>query len=388
MKLVSTLYLSAMFLTLILSLSIDVRAEDICASLFSDQIRMYDLQKKDLIYREGKLGRLGNPTVETITQINDIDGTLLTVIKKTGETWDSAYTPSPANNQGDPRWFPILLGSKVGSFFGFKKISEDTITIPTAENLNLKIEKINKILINKKIEPITIRFHETGKEPEVQMDYLNQLLVNRSLPMATEGHYAIHDIAYHSLAILLPKKALDRLNTRIKLLIRLKGKIDNAKLTKFEKQVLVEMYEIRLQGMVHAIDFGTGNIAPILVWEKIGYMHSGRRYEAYDLKGSVMENLFTNTEKMFTGFEYQMEEKTSNLVIKYEKVKPELFEPGLPLEQKKIEIERSRQKLNKFAKEFLEENKNTIRSLNQKYTVEEFVNSIRASIRAIQENIN
>jgi len=131
-----------------------------------------------------------------------------------GETWLARYYSAENDVQGDPRLFMFAFGEKVSEFFGFKMVSPTEIIVPDAKELDGAIQRLNKQLINDGKEPIAVRFYKSGGEEPVER-YLRTIASRKALPIAMNGNPMIHDIGFHTGAIILPKAVMDDLAIRI-----------------------------------------------------------------------------------------------------------------------------------------------------------------------------
>lgn len=133
--------------------------------------------------------------------------------------WESTYSSPkyPSSPQGDPRWFFYVAGVELALNFGFNiKLSEQGIELlaPGAKLLGKTVGGVNKILIRDGHDPIVFL--------PVYAKYLNgkEALV---LSVSAEAPYVAffpywddnpeltpHEIAWHLIAMLFPKKFHDK----------------------------------------------------------------------------------------------------------------------------------------------------------------------------------
>lgn len=357
-----------------------------CSELFGAR----NFKFQDLRYTSRKHKTSKQPSVEVEQRIQDEAGRSLFIFKKIGEHWWSTYTPAPNNYQGDPRWFPILIGGKAAAYFGFKKIDDTRMTAPTADTLNHSIQNLNVVLSQKNQEPIEMRFHESGTEVEEGVDFLRSFATKTSLPVARDGHYAVHDISYHSLSILLPKEILDGVKKRSEIFLRLMEKVENdTKIDPIVKKILRKTIRDSIEQLVRNIDYGTGNIGFILAMEKANQHNQFKQpYQAYDLSETVIRHLVTNSQRLLEDFqENAMDVFASEIGHIYGNPEDvaEYIPLDVPREDRKVIVSNAETKLKLVTNSLIKSEQRSIKSARQEIKIETFVNFIRTRIRNIQE---
>lgn len=180
-------------------------------------------------------------------------------LKRIEPEWTSVYAPDQVNYAGDPRWFSVIAGSEVSLFFGIRKISQTEMTAPTADFANVQIDLLNRQLVES--EKIPVRFLETGSEPFEGRAYLRAFLRDGSLPLAKEGHYYIHDMAYHFSSLFLPPALVKAFQQRTRLLLELESRALEPTL----KMALAE----RLRYQEGFLDGGSGFFGYFLAYESV-----------------------------------------------------------------------------------------------------------------------
>lgn len=364
-------------------------ATPLCKGVFS---QFQEFSATDLRYNSPRAATDKKPSVEVRGVIRDERGSDLFLLKKTGQRWWSSFSPAPSNYQGDPRWFAMLVGPKVASFFGFRKISEDQITAPTAMTLNKRIEEINRLLIKNGEEPIEMRFHQAKVKAETDVDFLRAFR-KTSLPIARDGHYAVHDISYHALAILLPKTLIDGIQLRIDILSRFRETMNSdSSLTHLEKRLLQKHLAITEAKMVNLIDYATGNIGFVMAMEKTNQKHDDHndRYQAYDVKPHVIDYLVRDTQKVIRDTPQDIEDLfMSEIGHSYGNVRDvaDYISPEVPTKERDIIVKKSKIRLAKFANNFMKKEKSAIQASTEFVATEDVVKSIRARLAAFEKLI-
>jgi hypothetical protein len=230
------------------------------------------------------------PSVKAREKIDSKLGKLF-IFELMGLRWYSSYAPVKNNPQGDPRWFPALVGAKVAAQFRFLKISENKMTAPTAEVASHVVDDFNKVL--KDAEKLNFKFVETGEAALDGREYLLYFL-KRILPIASLGHYAVHDISFHLAAILFPDNVLREADRSIELLLKFADWVDALKeVDPHQKKLLQVIAKYLINQKVSDIDFGTGNLGFLFVAKEFA---GGSQSEAFKEKvqDHILSNLFAN----------------------------------------------------------------------------------------------
>lgn len=368
-----------------------------CSNLF--RMIQYDVsigsdwtnfKSKDLRYTSRHSKSSDESSVVVDGRARDQAGRSLFILKKTGDYWMSTYTPAPDNYQGDPRWFPILFGGRTAAHFGFKKINDTIMTAPTADTLNQTIQHLNVVLSKKGHEMIEIKFHESGMEAEEGVKFLRNFVSKTSLPIARSGHYAVHDISYHALAILLPKVILDGARMRAEILLRLIDKVENnSTISPVVKKVVRKALNQSLEQLVRNIDFGTGNIGFILSMEKADQRDSFRRpYQAYDLKDTVIRHLVENSQELLESLKQKMMDTFASEILHVYR-NPEDVKEYIPLDvspaKRKALVTNIQNELSRISNDLVRGESRAIQNTRQEIRTEALVNFVRERIQSIQE---
>ncbi len=158
---------------------------------------------------DSDLGSITDPTVRIGAVLPGKHGGQRLEVEKTGATWASGYTTVGYDPQGDPRWLVDALGCDEARYFGFEILSDTKAIVPNRAELMGAIEKINVHLKSKKKQPIEITYYDADEKNVKVKDYISNYLSRRGLPLASGGNHFLHDISFHTGAILAPKVALD-----------------------------------------------------------------------------------------------------------------------------------------------------------------------------------
>lgn len=271
----------------ILFLSLTAKANSLCENVFQLTEKLEVLSEEFLTVKKREFeASHSNASVRAEERINTEHGHLL-IFEKTGNSWFSTYTPRPDNYQGDPRWFPSLVSTKVSSKFGFFMLNQKMMTAPTAEKINQTIHIFNKHLPEK--NKILIKFYETGETPQSGLNYLKLFNNNLSLPMASRGHYAVHDISYHLPAIFLPKNVINAAQLRLDLIIRFRDWVENyGSERKWLNTALLKIAKSLVAEKVRHVDYATGNLGYVLYTSARNF----NDVESYDIKRYVLNYLY------------------------------------------------------------------------------------------------
>ncbi len=112
-------------------------------------------------------------------------------------SWYSSARALPAADQNDPRNFLTIVGPKVGRFFGFEMIDENTMIVPTPEALNERIELWNKSVAKTDQDKISVSFYSELEETP-DRNYVKRFLQEGKLPIYATGITFIHDVSVHA----------------------------------------------------------------------------------------------------------------------------------------------------------------------------------------------
>lgn len=146
-----------------------------------------------------------------------------------GEQWLSHFQGGVNAFQGDPRRFVEIYGFKAARFFGFHLLSNVQSRIPDFAEFMGARAAVNAELVRQGLDPIALGFFPTKGETG-PTKYLRMFLEDLLIPMAgadisqmpdlrlpNADTSQLHDLAYHSLAIFIPRDLLEqaRRQTRI-----------------------------------------------------------------------------------------------------------------------------------------------------------------------------
>ncbi|MDZ4661992.1 MAG: hypothetical protein SGJ18_10290 [Pseudomonadota bacterium] len=136
------------------------------------------------------------------------NGILGLLIKKRGidDKWYSEVEVFRLANQGDPRYFIKALGEELGLFFGFERIDETSMIIPTPEALQNRIDLWNRSVAQEPRDQISIGFYAVTSEIPSH-DYVRRFAKEGKLPIFKTGITFLHDISYHTLSVFLEEWA-------------------------------------------------------------------------------------------------------------------------------------------------------------------------------------
>jgi hypothetical protein len=150
------------------------------------------------------------------------------LLKRIGDTWRT--TKGPNENffavESDPTWIFSVLGAKLAGFLGFRFVDASTVLVPNASFFNERIVALNRLLEQKGFERIPINWvskiqrPSTAKSDEIisyAEQYVRDFYFNRSSPF--EETELTHDVAHHSLEILLTESQLKPFLARLEMAI-------------------------------------------------------------------------------------------------------------------------------------------------------------------------
>lgn len=150
------------------------------------------------------------------------------LFNRVGDTWRT--TSGPKENffavESDPTWIFSALGAKLAGFLGFRFVDASTILVPNASFFNKRIAALNRLLEQKGFERIPIKWVSKIQRPSVSKSdegityaeqYVRDFYFNRSSPF--EEKELTHDVAHHSLEILLTESQLKPLLARFEMAI-------------------------------------------------------------------------------------------------------------------------------------------------------------------------
>ncbi|MES2769547.1 MAG: hypothetical protein V4596_10430 [Bdellovibrionota bacterium] len=266
---------------LVILLALQTKAEQTCSQLFNksapsafklpdfkspttklpSQYKTSDLEAR---YRNAFLNLA--PTVTIKDSTADENGNSIYILEKINFLpWRSEYKEGRNDLQGDPRTFSMILGPKVAQKFGFRSISENQMTAPSAEAFNSYIRRMNIKLNMNRQEVIRIMFYETGDKLLSDLEYLQRFAYEARLPLAKSGNLAIHDISYHTLSILLQNNLIMPARKTAQFILELNSRLEtDPLLSPNEKQIAKQFMEDIIGKFVSSLDVGTGNLVVIM----------------------------------------------------------------------------------------------------------------------------
>lgn len=360
-------------------------AEILCTEIYSKNVKYVKTPK----YFGRLAKRESSPTVQVDRIITNSDNETFFLMRKKGRYWFSVYTPSPENFQGDPRWPIMVLGPRVAKLLGYKQLSSSLILVPTAETLNKRIQLLNLKLAKMNAEPISVKFHASGIEPEDGISYLRKFKENLSLPIANSGHYAVHDWSYHTLALLLPPAVLKQIGSHIEILLNFHQKIkSDMSLSEMERFVLLEYWNKTVATFVRSIDYGTGNIGFVLAMESQKQIDAfGNRYEAYHLQSSVLHHLLKMPNEAIRNMKRDIENVYANKIgLVYGTEELDIyFSKEANIRERERVVEKSKKSVSLFVDSFIQENTTQLKELDGHFQTEALVNFVRERIRNLQK---
>jgi hypothetical protein len=264
---------------------------NICSNLFDHDFTGTIFPKEFLQYSILKVS--DTQSVRLTDEVLKENGDTFNVLEKTGKYWESSFRISKNDVQGDPRFFAIVLGPKVAYDFGFRYLSDNKMTVPTTETFNSKIQKLDQSLRALNLEGISIRFYESGGKPSTDEEYLRKFAERHELPLGQEGNVAVHDLDYHTLAILIPSRLLETAVQSITFILHMKQDLQNdTQLSVEEKKIALDLSSVLVGRGVQYLDSGTGSLSKILA-EKISDPLFLRKSEN-TFNSFVTENLQNN----------------------------------------------------------------------------------------------
>lgn len=201
-------------------------------------------------------------SVKTIRQVKNSRGTKLILLEKFGSAWGSEYASVENAFQGDPRRTIQLLGSKAASIVGFRMRSKNEMYAPTAETLNQGIELINSVLPGD--ERIAIRFRTPVNGHSSDRDFVRNYALNLELALADFGPVAIHDLSYHSSAILIRNDHHLLTQAYVRLLLDFETFVQTHHSEKLNSPEFKGVIEAAYSRAAKSIDSGTGNYGNVL----------------------------------------------------------------------------------------------------------------------------
>lgn len=144
------------------------------------------------------------------------------LLEKKASSWRSYSGPTLFAVDSDPTWVISALGPKLAGYLGFVLVSDSIMRVPNASLFNERILALNGLLKQKGFEPIPINWvSEIAMPPPSNPNevityaeqYVRMFHFRRSSPF--EGSQLTHDVAHHSLEILLTESQLRPLSARL-----------------------------------------------------------------------------------------------------------------------------------------------------------------------------
>lgn len=214
-------------------------------------------------------------TVFHIPSLKDERGDEYYVFEKNGKLWGSSASTNNFDPQGDPRWFIEVIGTDLAHVWGLYWDRGDKLQAPSPKLLEKRMSAVSQQLRMLGHEPIPIKFNFGFSETEKEFKdlkkrslYIESFINDSALPFEDSGLRYLHDLSYHSGAVLLSSEFLKEARARFeywysayRYLEELSEKIDD-----INKQRAIQALAGKLRiFIVEAIDNGTGLINPLIV---------------------------------------------------------------------------------------------------------------------------
>jgi hypothetical protein len=217
--------------------------------------------------------------------------------KEEANAWGSSYKNNRFDPQGDPRWFLEVLGDDAAQVWGFYRNGKDLAQVPSPETWIKKVKMVSASLEQMGHEGIAIGYH-----PNLHVDertqttsvttYLKRFINLGEIPVAPKGTPFLHDISFHSGAILLEKRFLDIARRRVdyfwsasKYFKRLAKQAESQE--PIRASIYLRMANMLKDSVVEMVDLGTGLINPLLADYASGSRYKGEATQASDIAYNV-----------------------------------------------------------------------------------------------------
>lgn len=221
-------------------------------------------------YAESRL--VSEATVNLEKTLKDSSGESFLVFARTGSSWGSGASTVGYDVQGDPRWFFEVLGADLSPTLGFWWDLDKRLQLPTPETWNRRIKMLSDQLVSKGFEPIPVHFDfdfHAKEEAFAELDrrslYSETMIYRKTIPMALEGIPILHDMSFHTGAILFEEKILNFAASRFEYLykayLHLNERAQGLPNNFNKKKILSLIHDIRMH-VVEGIDSGMGLVNP------------------------------------------------------------------------------------------------------------------------------
>lgn len=193
-----------------------------------------------------------------------------------GRSWMSTFGEGTGNPHFDPRAFIAGTSSETAKIFGFEAVSGRVLIAPSAERLNTGIDIINSSTPRGREHlRIALRFEEVTGKQSVE-EYLEAFARRRALPLSVDGDLYVHDLAVHTLAVLIPEKEIAHAQKQTQAVLDWVA-FARKNLDPQDARRL-KVLERMLNRQVAALDSGTG-VFSIVAANKLGFSAYGAGYE-------------------------------------------------------------------------------------------------------------
>lgn len=192
-----------------------------------------------------------DPAVQS-THFFSLDGRGLGyfVLIKNGQTWRSSAAKNSFDVQSDPTWILSALGPKLSSYLGFRLLTPSIMVAPNAELFNERIALLNKRLVEHGFEPILVHWVSKMSAtllPPQQQAFFPQMgyaeiymrLFYSGFISPLEEKKIIHDVAHHSLEILLTKNQMKSFFKRLETVIHFADALRTTLRSQLDKRSLL-----------------------------------------------------------------------------------------------------------------------------------------------------
>lgn len=204
------------------------------------------------------------------------------IFERDGKAWGSNASTNTYNPQGDPRWLLEVFGTHLAPVWGFFWDGSSRLQGPTPATWNRRLALLSQVLVARGENPITVRYDELAHQREAAFAHLDErslyvedFLFDGVLPLHPDGLQYLHDVSFHTGAILLDRPITDAARARLEYFYQAYIYIDGVSRSLRSQpnayaSIVAEGKFLRLVAralrmyVVESIDNGTGIINPVI----------------------------------------------------------------------------------------------------------------------------
>lgn len=207
--------------------------------------------------------------------LRDAHGDTYWVLRNPGTEWGSSYSTNGFDPQGDTRWFLEFIGNDVGHVWGFYWDGGSLLQVPSPATWRKRLVSISDALEARGQERIAVGYHanlhfDPATRKSGVSKYIGLFVAHGQIPMAERSVPFLHDLSFHTGAVVLEKRFVDIARRRVEYFFAASNYLGQRARSVREAgdlrqaMALEKLQKSLRDRSVVMIDTGTGLINPLL----------------------------------------------------------------------------------------------------------------------------